>query len=834
MSRNTARESSITVTVRVRPFTHTEEAKLVQINDELFFLSDGSFTIDQSPQKINSPRGIRKVINAVDDKMLIFDPPETSRLASMQRNAFPHTTSRIREHRFVFDRIFDVMATQNEVYQNTTRTLIDSVLDGFNATVFAYGATGCGKTHTILGTPNDPGVIFLTMRELYQRIDELSDEKIIDVSLSFLEIYNETIRDLLNPEIDFKKLILQEDTNNKISVTNLSSHKPNSVEEVMELILLGNKNRTSSPTEANATSSRSHAVLQINVVQRNRTADLKEAHTFATFSIIDLAGSERAAATKNRGARLNEGANINKSLLALGNCINALCDPRRRNHVPYRDSKLTRLLKFSLGGNCKTVMIVCVSPSSQHYDETLNTLKYADRVKEIKTKLIRNQHNLDRHVGSYLKMITQQKQEIEELKQRAGDVAENTMLKQKQIAAKNISQLFENIGVLQDSLTKQDHEKWKKYFLLCKRKLLILQKIDCENLLTRIDIIKRKNSQIDQLVTLCEQLLSKIDNQIFDLESQYSKPSDIEYIFNESAQQMLKRMKENEGWIESYSLIFGQYVSSLRESLERDVLFNSSILFDHLVHDLRDFNSCKGYEFLTGSSEVEIKQVIASVEKLVNGEYDSAIETHTSLFMQDRLKEHDVRHKSKRHPHSPIETSPVRITKKPKSPARKGKYGKREDVKRRGRVSVADSSFMESDISMEDLPSKLEIDEYPSVGMEYNTILNDELDLSFDTPIDSPHAQKRRGFSNSKLSINLNNEPVSSKGLLLNKQASTKILHDDSFIPGPSRNSVSPSRNGISNRSLFSMTPTSIMETYNMFDSEVPTRNIESQGDLVE
>ena len=102
------------------------------------------------------------------------------------------------------------------------------------------------------------------------------------------------------------------------------------------------------------------------------------------MSIIDLAGSERAAATKNRGARLNEGANINKSLLALGNCINALCDPRRRNHVPYRDSKLTRLLKFSLGGNCKTVMIVCVSPSSQHYDETLNTLKYADRAKEIK------------------------------------------------------------------------------------------------------------------------------------------------------------------------------------------------------------------------------------------------------------------------------------------------------------------------------------------------------------------------------------------------------------------------------------------------------------------
>lgn len=130
---------------------------------------------------------------------------------------------------------------------------------------------------------------------------------------------------------------------------------------------------------------------------------------------------------------MNEGANINKSLLALGNCINALCDPRRRNHVPYRDSKLTRLLKFSLGGNCKTVMIVCVSPSSQHYDETLNTLKYADRAKEIKTKLIRNQHNLDRHVGSYLKMITEQKQEIEELRARESKVVDIAISKRKDL-----------------------------------------------------------------------------------------------------------------------------------------------------------------------------------------------------------------------------------------------------------------------------------------------------------------------------------------------------------------------------------------------------------------
>lgn len=187
------------------------------------------------------------------------------------------------------------------------------------------------------------------------------------------------------------------------------------------MIVHGNEFRTMSPTEANATSSRSHAVLQINVSQKDRNADINEPHTMATLSIIDLAGSERASATKNRGERLIEGANINKSLLALGSCINALCDPRKRNHVPYRNSKLTRLLKFSLGGNCKTVMIVCVSPSSAHFDETQNTLRYANRAKNIQTKVTRNVYNVNRHVKDFLKKIDEQMTLINELKQQQKD-----------------------------------------------------------------------------------------------------------------------------------------------------------------------------------------------------------------------------------------------------------------------------------------------------------------------------------------------------------------------------------------------------------------------------
>jgi kinesin family member 18/19 len=350
----------------------------------------------------------------------VFDPPDDHAIQRISKCGGPNGR-RSRDQTFGFDRVFDENTTQGDVYEATTRNLLDSVLDGYNATVFAYGATGCGKTHTITGTVHEPGVIFLTMQELFERISERTEDKVTEVSLSYLEIYNETIRDLLVPGGSKQCLMLREDANQAVSVAGLSSHHPQNVEEVMDMIVRGNEYRTMSPTEANATSSRSHAVLQINVSQKDRNADVNEPHTMATLSIIDLAGSERASATKNRGDRLIEGANINKSLLALGSCINALCDPRKRNHVPYRNSKLTRLLKFSLGGNCKTVMIVCVSPSSQHFDETQNTLRYANRAKNIQTKVTRNVYNVNRHVKDFLVKIDEQIALINELKQQQKD-----------------------------------------------------------------------------------------------------------------------------------------------------------------------------------------------------------------------------------------------------------------------------------------------------------------------------------------------------------------------------------------------------------------------------
>ncbi|KAI1313991.1 kinesin motor domain-containing protein [Xylaria venustula] len=410
--------SSITVVVRVRPFTIREAAQIQRHDDGTIFLGDGSLAGAPAPKLKQS--GIRSVIKVIDDRCLVFDPPEDNPVHKFSRSVVPNG-KKVKDQTFAFDRIFDDNTTQTEVYEATTKGLLDSVLDGYNATVFAYGATGCGKTHTITGTPQMPGIIFLTMQELFEKINDCSDEKHTEITLSYLEIYNETIRDLLVPGGSKQGLMLREDSNQAVTVQGLTSHHPKDVQEVMDMIVLGNEYRTVSPTDANATSSRSHAVLQINIAQKDRNAAVNEPHTMATLSIIDLAGSERASATKNRGERLIEGANINKSLLALGSCINALCDPRKKAHVPYRNSKLTRLLKFSLGGNCKTVMIVCVSPSSAHFDETQNTLRYANRAKNIQTKVTRNVFNVNRHVKDFLVKIDEQMALINELKAQQKD-----------------------------------------------------------------------------------------------------------------------------------------------------------------------------------------------------------------------------------------------------------------------------------------------------------------------------------------------------------------------------------------------------------------------------
>jgi kinesin family protein 18/19 len=278
------------------------------------------------------------------------------------------------------------------------------------------------------------------MADLFQQIEDRKDDYNAEVVVTFLEIYNEEIRDLLaDTGAPTPRGGLQIREDKTVKVMGLTELRPATAEEVKDIVLMGNLRRTQSPTHANETSSRSHAVLQVHVTQSPRTASLTEERLMGTLSIIDLAGSERAAATSNMGQRMVEGANINKSLLALGNCINALCESGGAvRHVPYRNSKLTRLLKFSLGGNCKTVMIVCVAPTSLHFDDTHNTLIYAERATKIKTRVVtRNVVNVDRHVGQYVEAINRLNAEVAELKAKlAGKInSEGEILRRKKVEA---------------------------------------------------------------------------------------------------------------------------------------------------------------------------------------------------------------------------------------------------------------------------------------------------------------------------------------------------------------------------------------------------------------
>lgn len=272
----------------------------------------------------------------------------------------------------------------------------------------------------MLGSPSKPGVVPNTLQNLYGLIESENSKK-ITVKVSYIEVYNEVLRDLLTSEDT--NLDIREEPDEGIVIAGMKEILANSKSEVMTMLKVGNRNRMKEPTMANEVSSRSHAVFMLTVESEDK--DSQETVT-ARLTMIDLAGSERAAYTNNKGMRMREGANINKSLLALGNCINALVDNKRtrgkRVYVPYRDSKLTRLLKDSLGGNCRTIMIANISPAVTCYEDTLNTLKYAHRARSIRTTNKKNiQENVKESVENYAEMIKQLQQENRKLKKEIRD-----------------------------------------------------------------------------------------------------------------------------------------------------------------------------------------------------------------------------------------------------------------------------------------------------------------------------------------------------------------------------------------------------------------------------
>lgn len=290
--------------------------------------------------------------------------------------------------KFTFDQVFEMKTSQEQVYTYAAKPVILQVVEGYNGTIFAYGQTSAGKTYTMEGPDYSDkerrGIIPRMIDTLFETIYSANQNIEFTVQVSMLEIYNEKIRDLLDPtRLDLK---VHESRDKGVYVGNASDYYVSSPDDIFNLLKIGSTNRSVGATNMNKFSSRSHSIFVITIAQRNlETLSRKSGRLY----LVDLAGSEKIQKTGAEGTRLDEAKNINKSLFTLGSVINALTDGKS-SHIPYRDSQLTRILQEALGGNSKTALILNCSPAKYNEEETVSTLRFGIRAKRIKNKAVVN------------------------------------------------------------------------------------------------------------------------------------------------------------------------------------------------------------------------------------------------------------------------------------------------------------------------------------------------------------------------------------------------------------------------------------------------------------
>uniref|UniRef100_A0A8C8ISQ5 Kinesin motor domain-containing protein n=1 Tax=Oncorhynchus tshawytscha TaxID=74940 RepID=A0A8C8ISQ5_ONCTS len=378
---------------------------------------------------------------------------------------------------FTYDYVFDMDSCQDSIYADCTEKLIEGCFEGYNATIFAYGQTGSGKTYT-MGTGFDVnigeeelGIIPRAVTHLFRGIEQRQQAAKeqgrpmpeFKINAQFLELYNEEVLDLFDSTRDLEArtqkshIKIHEDANGGIYTVGVTTRTVASEAEMMQCLKLGALCRTTASTQMNVQSSRSHAIFTIHLCQvrvchdnnetdnkvANGNSEMEEYETLtAKFHFVDLAGSERLKRTGATGDRAKEGISINCGLLALGNVISALGDRSKRStHVPYRDSKLTRLLQDSLGGNSQTMMIACISPSDRDFMETLNALKYANRARNIKNKVMVNQDKASQQISALRTEIARLQMELMEYRTGKRMVGEDGM--------ESINDMFHENSMLQ-------------------------------------------------------------------------------------------------------------------------------------------------------------------------------------------------------------------------------------------------------------------------------------------------------------------------------------------------------------------------------------------------
>ncbi|XP_018589439.1 kinesin-like protein KIF1B isoform X13 [Scleropages formosus] len=371
--------ASVKVAVRVRPFNSRETSK----ESKCIIQMQGSSTTILNPK----------------------NPKEPPKSFSFDYSYWSHTTPD--------DPSF---ASQSQVYNDIGKEMLQHAFEGYNVCIFAYGQTGAGKSYTMMGKQEEgqEGIIPQLCEELFEKINDNSNEDIsYSVEVAYMEIYCERVRDLLNPK-NKGNLRVREHPLLGPYVEDLSKLAVTSYTDIADLMDAGNKARTVAATNMNETSSRSHAVFTIVFTQRKHDSETDlSTEKVSKISLVDLAGSERADSTGAKGTRLKEGANINKSLTTLGKVISALAEvskkKKKTDFIPYRDSVLTWLLRENLGGNSRTAMVAALSPADINYDETLSTLRYADRAKQIKCNAVINE-------DPNAKLVRELKDEVARLK----------------------------------------------------------------------------------------------------------------------------------------------------------------------------------------------------------------------------------------------------------------------------------------------------------------------------------------------------------------------------------------------------------------------------------
>uniref|UniRef100_A0A8B9CHW8 plus-end-directed kinesin ATPase n=1 Tax=Anser brachyrhynchus TaxID=132585 RepID=A0A8B9CHW8_9AVES len=387
--------ASVKVAVRVRPFNSRETSK----ESKCIIQMQGNSTSIINPK----------------------NPKEAPKSFSFDYSYWSHTSPE--------DPCF---ASQNRVYNDIGKEMLLHAFEGYNVCIFAYGQTGAGKSYTMMGKQEESqaGIIPQLCEELFEKINDNSNEEMsYSVEVSYMEIYCERVRDLLNPK-NKGNLRVREHPLLGPYVEDLSKLAVTSYTDIADLMDAGNKARTVAATNMNETSSRSHAVFTIVFTQKKHDAETDlSTEKVSKISLVDLAGSERADSTGAKGTRLKEGANINKSLTTLGKVISALAEvskkKKKTDFIPYRDSVLTWLLRENLGGNSRTAMVAALSPADINYDETLSTLRYADRAKQIKCNAVINE-------DPNAKLVRELKEEVTRLKdllraQGLGDIIDTSM-----------------------------------------------------------------------------------------------------------------------------------------------------------------------------------------------------------------------------------------------------------------------------------------------------------------------------------------------------------------------------------------------------------------------